>query len=178
MKKILILIKEFKSVLWFIGKFFSLYVVLNIMYGIYIESQGNKPDVVTAWVGNQVSSILNWSDLETSTKPLTDAPKIALLTGEKVSLNLYEGCNGMNVMILFIVFLISFSGNNKALYWFIPVGFLIIHIFNLLRIIGLYFVAEQLPDYLYFTHKYLFTGFIFLAVFLLWIVWIKKFHKS
>jgi len=44
MKELIELIKEYKSILWFVGKFFILYVVLNLLYAFYIESYGNQPE--------------------------------------------------------------------------------------------------------------------------------------
>jgi len=172
------LVKEFKPALLFLAKFLGMYVILSIFYGIYVESFGTNPDSVTIWVSEQTSGILQWFNLDTSIYPRENVPKVALLLGERTVLNLYEGCNGLNVFVTFISFLFAFSGFVKPMLWFVPLGLFIIHLSNLGRIILLFFVAEHLPDYMYFTHKYLFTAAIYVAVFVLWVIWIKKYTTS
>jgi exosortase/archaeosortase family protein len=61
--------------------------------------------------------------------------------------------------------------------WFVPLGLAVIHVANLGRIVLLFLVSLYEPEYLYFTHKYLFTAFIYLFVFLLWILWVMKIAK-
>jgi exosortase/archaeosortase family protein len=62
---------------------------------------------------------------------------------------------------------------NKKLAWFAPLGVIIIHVVNLGRIIGLFFVVIYLPKALYFSHKYLFTTIIYAVVFVLWLIWLR-----
>ncbi len=169
------LVKEFKPALIFLLKFLGMYIILSIFYGIYVESFGTNPDTVTVWVSEQTSDILQWFSLDTSIYPRENIPKVALLLGERTVLNLYEGCNGLNVLVIFISFLFAFSGFVKPLLWFIPLGLFIVHLSNLGRIILLFFVAEHFPDYMYFTHKYLFTAAIYVVVFALWVIWVKKY---
>jgi exosortase/archaeosortase family protein len=78
-------------------------------------------------------------------------------------------------MIIFVAFLVAFGPMRKALLWFIPVGLLIIHGINLARIALLFWVSLYMPDFMYFTHKYLFTAILYVVVFLLWIGWVKRF---
>jgi exosortase/archaeosortase family protein len=61
------------------------------------------------------------------------------------------------------------------MFWFVPTGLLIIHVVNLARIGLLFFVAEYQPDFMYFTHKYFFTAILYIIIFLLWMIWVKRF---
>ena len=172
------MIKEFKPALLFLVKFLGVYFIGNIVYGLYIESFGNSADPMTAWVSNQTATILNWMGLHTETLVDDFAPKIRLLLDEHSVLSIYEGCNGLNVMIIFVGFLAAYAGNIKRLFWFVPFGLLVIHLMNLTRIVLLFFVAEYYEDYLYFTHKYLFTGVIYVAILILWYWWIVSLSKT
>jgi exosortase/archaeosortase family protein len=78
-------------------------------------------------------------------------------------------------MIMFVGFILSFGPLTKTILWFLPAGLLIIHIANLLRIMFLFFVAIYMKEYLYFTHKYLFTAMLYVIVFGLWVWWVKKY---
>ena len=78
-------------------------------------------------------------------------------------------------MIIFVAFLVAFGPMGKRLWIFALVGILIIHLMNLARISLLFWVVLYLPGFVYFMHKYLFTAVLFIIVFALWIVWVKKF---
>ena len=171
------MLKEFRPSFLFLGKFLAIYFVFNIIYGLYVESFGNRADDITWWVSNQTVSILHSLGFDAGTRPLESDPKVVLLNGSDVVVNMFEGCNGINIMILFMAFIVAFPGKIKVMLWFIPVGFLIIHLANLGRIVLLYWIAGAKPDYMYFTHKYLFTASIYGAIFILWVVWVAKFSN-
>jgi exosortase family protein XrtF len=172
------MIKEFKPALLFLVKFLGVYFVGNIVYGLYIEGFGNVADPMTVWVSNQTVTILNLLGLNSETLVDDLAPKIRLLLDDHSVLSIYEGCNGLNVMIIFVAFLAAYSGNMKRLLWFVPFGLLMIHLMNLTRIVLLFFVAEYYEGYLYFTHKYLFTAVIYVGILILWYWWITKLSKT
>lgn len=166
--------QDFKPSILFLAKFIGLYLVLNILYGFYLDASKGEADLVTRWVTGQTAEILSWYNEEISTGPKEDLKSIYIFKGEHAVLSVYEGCNGLNVMIIFISFLIAYGNISKRMLWFIPTGLLLIHLFNLLRIILLFHVTLSMPDFLYFSHKYLFTAFIYIAVFLSWALWIFK----
>lgn len=84
-------------------------------------------------------------------------------------------CNGLELFALFSGFIILFPGKliHKLIY--IPIGLLIIHLLNIIRLVGLALVVVYSPDSLAFNHKYTFTIMVYGVIFLLWVVWIKKF---
>ncbi len=173
-QKILGAIKEFKPALLFVGRFLAFYFVGNILYGFYVESFGNQPDNVTIWVAEQSTFLLAKLGLAVTSIPLETLPKISLLLNSDVVINVYEGCNGINVIITFLSFLFAYAPLERRLLWFIPVGVLTLHLSNLIRITGLFFVARDFPNYLYFIHKYLFTGVIYVVVIVMWYLWVSK----
>jgi len=172
------MIKEFKPALLFLVKFLGVYFVGNIVYGLYIESFGNLADPMTWWVSEQ--TVLFLKAVGVNSEILADdfAPKVRLLLDGHSVVSVYEGCNGLNVMIIFVAFLAAYSGNIKRLLWFIPFGLLVIHLMNLSRIVLLFIVAEYYEGYLYFTHKYLFTGAIYVVILILWYWWIVSLSKT
>ena len=166
-------IREFRPALLFLARFLAVYVVGNVLYGIYIESFGDQPDAVTRVVTEQTSALLRAVGEDTITGDMAGRPIVMLMTGSVGTvLNVYEGCNGLNVMIVFVAFLAAFGGPPKRMMWFLPLGLLIIHGFNLLRIGLLYYVATDFERYFYFFHKYLFTAILYAVVFGLWVLWV------
>jgi exosortase family protein XrtF len=168
-------VKEFRPTIFFLLKFVGLYLVGNLVYGAYITSYHPRPDPVTHAVSIQTSGVLQ--AMGWSVTAADDPYKATTLLAyhEQDILAVYEGCNGINIMIIFVAFLLAFGPYKRALLWFVPLGLVIIHGMNLARIAGLFFVSRFLPGLNYFTHKYLFTAFLYVVIFVLWLYWIRKF---
>lgn len=170
-------VKEFKPTILFLLKFLGIYIVGNLLYGWYVNASLPQPDSATYWVSVQSAWLINVFGQNAKAIEYPSESMMYLQLRESSILTVYEGCNGLNVAIVFLAFLFAFGPYTKTMVWFIPLGLFIIHMANLLRIVGLFFVSLFRPDYLYITHKYLFTAFIYLFVFLLWIWWVMKLAK-
>lgn len=166
--------KEFKPAIRFLFVFLAIYFVGNIVYGLYIESFGERADKITLWVGKQSVGFISLFDAEVTSAPGVDRPTMQLQKGSDTIVNFYEGCNGVNVMIVFVAFIFAFKSSVKAMAWFIPLGLVVIHFFNLVRIGLLFSSAQHNPQLFYYFHKYIFTAFIYAIVFLLWWIWVMK----
>jgi len=171
------LLKEFKPALTFLGTFLALYFIGNIVYGLFIESYGQRPDAITRTVTAQTSAVLDILGYHTSMDDHPAAPKIALREAGEVVINVYEGCNGINVIIVFVAFLFAYGGQVRTLAVFLPVGVLIIHIFNLLRVGLLFHLALNNSSQFYYYHKYFFTATLYAVVFGLWALWVIRYHE-
>lgn len=172
------LLKEFKPALIFLGKFLAIYFVGNILYGFYIESYENGPDPVTRVITAQTSGLLEIMGYDTGYEDVAGAGKVALEESGQVVLNVFEGCNGINVMIVFVAFLFAFGGPAKSMALFLPLGLIIIHLFNLLRITLLFLLAFNDSSRFYYYHKYFFTGTLYAVVFGLWALWVILFNEK
>jgi exosortase family protein XrtF len=86
-----------------------------------------------------------------------------------------EGCNGLSVMILFVAFILGFSGSWKQKVWFIPAGVLAIHFFNIARVAILCWAVYSYGETGYPVYKEMFTASIYVLVLVFWYVWVQKF---
>lgn len=170
------MLREFKPALFFLGKFLGIYIIGNVLYGFYIDAYQPKADPVTWWVTEQTSAGMQVVGEETTYQQNPYKPSIALMQEGDTIINIFEGCNGLNVMIVFIAFVIAFGGGGKHIWWFIPAGLVIIHLANLFRVGLLYFVARHYEQYFYYVHKYIFTAVLYLVIFILWAIWVMKFN--
>ncbi|GAB3337798.1 exosortase family protein XrtF [Marivirga atlantica] len=168
------LFADFKPSILFLGKFLGLYIILNVLYGFYLDAYSEKADWMTQFVTEQTADVLSLYNENITTGPKEDLKSVYIFKDERAVLSVYEGCNGLNVMIIFIAFVFAYSRPSMKMLWFVPVGLIVVHLFNLLRIDLLYHVTLSLPKLLYFSHKFLFTAFIYIAVFGLWALWIFK----
>jgi exosortase family protein XrtF len=167
-------IKEFKPTIFFLARFVGLYLIGNVIYGLYVTHYHPKPDPATHWVTVQTSLLLTAAGRPTTIVDGFQSPITQICLGDRPVLDVYEGCNGINIMIIFAAFIFAFGPVSKTILWFIPLGLSLIHLTNLLRIALLFLVAEYWPQYMYFIHKYVFTGVLYLVIFVLWIWWVNK----
>ncbi len=172
------LYQDFKPSILFLAKFIGLYIVLNIAYGFYLDASKGEADIMTQWVTAQTAAVIDTYEDDISTGPKGDLKSVFIFKAKDAVLSVYEGCNGLNVMVIFVSFLIAYGKVGKKMLWFMPLGLLVIHLFNLLRIVLLFHVTLSMPDILYFSHKYLFTAFIYIAVFGMWALWIFKVNEK
>ncbi len=130
-------------------------------------------------VANHAAALLHIMGLEAAVLPSTILPNASLMLDGNVVVNVYEGCNAINVSILFIAFLFAYKGSFTRTLMFSIIGLISIYLFNLLRVSGLFLVALYFPDHLYLMHKFVFTGVMYAFVFGLWFIWVTKLnHKD
>lgn len=172
------MIKDFKPTLMFLGKFLLIYFGGNILYGLFVESYDQRPDPVTRQVAVQSSWILNGVGYDVDVTDHPSEPKVRMRNDRKTALNVFEGCNGLNVMIVFVAFLFAFGGPLKPLAVFLPAGIVIIHLVNLARINLLFYLSLNYPAEFYYYHKYFFTATLYLIVFALWVFWVLRYNDN
>jgi exosortase family protein XrtF len=170
-------LKEFKPTILFLTKFLGIYLIGNFLYGLYITSYEPKPDPVTHVVTVPTAGIINACGYPVETRDRAAKPTTDIVYLGSNILSVYEGCNGINTMIIFLAFLFAFGPISKPLWWFAPLGVLIIHLMNLGRISLLFFVTEYMPRAMYFTHKYFFTAILYVVIFVLWVWWVRRYAK-
>lgn len=164
-------IHEFKPTILFLVKFIGIYLVGNFVYGLFVESFSPEPDPATRWVSEQTGFVLTTCGWPVDVYDHHRKASSLLRYEDREVLSVYEGCNGINTMIIFAAFLVAFGPVNRRMLWFLPLGVLLIHLANLGRISLLFLVSTYRPDYMYFVHKYFFTAVLYAVIFLLWVVW-------
>lgn len=175
MKKYFIIYKPF---LVFLGTFFLVYIVLTILYQAYLASFGLcQIDSITTMVARNTEQILQLFDADA--KVIENKPDlfIRLMYQQKYVARIIEGCNAMSVIILFVAFIVAFSGKLKPTLLYVFGGSIFIYILNVLRIALLCVLLYRFPEQEHFLHGVLFPLFIYSVVFILWVIWVNKFSK-
>lgn len=105
---------------------------------------------------------------------------IKLIVGDNYTARVIEGCNSVSIIILFLAFIIAFSGKLKATFLYGLIGSLLIYVINILRIILLSLLLYKYPQYQESLHLLVFPAIIYGFVFFLWIIWVRYFsnHKK
>ncbi|MFM9840748.1 MAG: exosortase family protein XrtF [Cyclobacteriaceae bacterium] len=171
--------RENLPALKFLGIFLGVYLAGNLLYGFYIELNYPLADHATIWVSHQSSVLMNLLFGTQTTSVMSPVSPVSLiLENGKVILRIYEGCNGLNVMIVFVAFILAFSGPSKRGGIFILIGLVAIHLANLFRITLLFWVAKHYESYFYYVHKYVFTAALYVIVLGLWWIWVYRIMKA
>lgn len=164
-------LRENKKVIFFLLRFLLVFAGFSLLYGWWINSFGEKADPFSWWIGNQLVYLFGAENL--SLEMIPGEPSIGVNYLGSSAVRLFEGCNGIAVFILFFAFVFAFKGRWSDLLWFVPVGLVVIHIFNLLRLALLIHLSHNNSTLFHFLHKYLFTLIIYAAVFGLWVFWVR-----
>ena len=134
-----------------------------------------EADAITSAVANQTVSVLSWFDSQSYTVPHLHEPSVKIFYKSKYIARIIEGCNAVSVIILFIAFVVAFSGKIKNTLLFIIFGSVLIYILNIFRITILCMAMYSFPEYQDFLHGVFFPLFIYGVVFILWIIWVNKY---
>jgi exosortase family protein XrtF len=171
-------IKKNTRAIQFLLVFIGLYFGLNTAYGFFIQYYYPGSDPFTRLIASQVVWLLSFFDPSIAAYPSQFSESIAVANDRENMIYVFEGCNGLNVLIVYLSFLLAFAGPRKLLIRFIVVGMIGIHLLNIGRVCLLYGVVFYFPDQVYFFHKYLFTGILYIFVFLLWYLWVRKVRNA
>lgn len=168
---------EYKPFLLFLAKFFVTYLVLIFLYQYYLSDfeKTKQVDGVTQIVANHSGKLLSFFDSDTFLISNPNEASVKVYVHDQWVARIIEGCNALSVIILFVSFVIAFTGNLKKTLLFILIGSVIIYIFNIFRIALLCWAIYYFPEYEHILHGVLFPLVIYGVVFALWIIWINKF---
>ena len=169
--------KKNRTLIIFLLKFFVTYFVLFGIYSLYLHKTQQKVDIfscspITKEVAHHVEKVSNLMGYEASVEQHADELSMKfILNGEYIA-RIIEGCNSISVIILFLAFIIAFSGPFKATILFGIFGSVLIYIVNILRIIALSVLYHRFPEYQEVLHDLLFPAIIYGLVFVLWVTWV------
>ena len=169
---------QFKPFLIFISTFFGAYILLTVLYKLYLNSfEANDVDGITNIVGHNVNQLMNLFNCDIRVLKSISNPYFEVWYNKKYILKIVEGCNAVSVIILFVSFVIAFSGKIKTTLLFIFCGIVFIYILNIIRIALLTVLLFHFPEEEHVLHGVVFPLIIYGAVFLLWVIWVNKFSK-
>lgn len=154
------------------------YLVLIFLYQGYLNQFDKaqfEPDGFTTLVAQNTQSILRFFDYDVIITPHESEPSYRMFINNISLVRIVEGCNAISVMILFISFIVAFSGKWLNTILFVSLGILLIHILNVARIATLILGLLYYPEYEHLMHDILFPLIIYGVVFVLWALWINKF---
>lgn len=171
---------------YFFYKSFALLIIWKLIYVSFLLPLRILDKPLTKIVANSAVEVIN--EIEDSNKYSSKLIKAHVLRdNEGVWVNqaaiyykqdkilaIEDHCNGLEIFILYMGFIICLPATFKRKAIFISLGLLMIFLVNVLRCVGLFYIIQNYPQYTTFSHHYLFTFFVYAFVIWLWLMFSKK----
>ena len=77
-----------------------------------------------------------------------------------------------------MLLIIIYPGIWKRKLWFIPLGMIIIHFTNILRIVLLSVVSINKPEWWHLAHDTALRGLFYVVILILWIIWVERINRK
>jgi exosortase/archaeosortase family protein len=101
-------------------------------------------------------------------------PVMTIRSGDTVLLNIADACNGLELLALYVGLILCLPASPKRKLIYIFGGIAGIEVLNVLRCVGLVLVYLHEPEYLDFSHHYLFTLVVYAFIFWLWYLYSRN----
>lgn len=145
-----------------------LLIVWELLYTFVLMPIGFPDDQLTELVQYGGMEVLKWFYTDVS----ADGNTIILDGVDAV--DIARQCNGLELIVLYLGFLLCVPTNFKRLLAYSVVGAIVIYILNIFRTAALAAMFEQSHEMADFAHHYLFKIIIYAVVFLGWVLYLKK----
>ncbi len=107
---------------------------------------------------------------------MMDETSMRFFTGN--SIRIVWGCTAIKQSFIWLIIMLFARGPWKHKVWFIPLGWLVAYLFNILRIFLIALAMEHHPEWFELLHTYIFKYLFYGILFLLWVWWAEKFVPS
>lgn len=171
-----------KTIWFFLLRFFGTYSFLFLVYLLFLNTTEKKApnfvcDPVTTHVATQSGNLLRWLGENVTTVQHAEELCVKMVADEVYVLGIIEGCNSVNILILFVAFIIAFKGTLKRTVLFSVFGVITVYLVNIVRVSILTYGVTHFPEYSDFLHHLLFPAIIYGYIFLLWFIWVQYFSN-
>lgn len=97
------------------------------------------------------------------------------IRNEKFGVNIRNGCNGVETMIIFLAAVFAFPAPWKARFLGLGLGVVAIQAVNLVRVVALFLTGVYLPNLFDSSHTVIWQTIVILFGVLLWIFWANRY---
>ena len=151
------------------------YLIWLLGYNILIKEYTSWDYYLNYNIADLTVTFFHWVNVEAAMEIDSDHVIVSFPLSNYRGVWVGDNCNGFKLFSIFSIFLIAYPANWKSKLWFIPLGIIIVHLANIIRIMALVIINDTNPAYLDFNHDYTFTIFVYSIIFGLWYWWLKKF---
>jgi len=97
-----------------------------------------------------------------------------VIQGPHFAVNIRNGCNGVEAMLIFISAVLAFPASWRSRFAGLTLGILAIQAVNLVRVVSLYLTGAYLPRFFDASHTVIWQSVVILCGVLLWVFWANR----
>lgn len=170
----------------FILRALAILVVWKLLYLVFLLPNRvlDKPlsysvAMGTVWVLNSYTHTHDYVNRSETGNIPTDngfasAPLENIYFHARNVVSIEDGCNGLELLVLYIGFIVCMPATTKRKLIFSIGGAMLIYIVNVIRCAGVAYIILYYPRYADFAHHYVFTFIVYSLIIALWLVFSKK----
>ena len=170
----------------FLGKALLFFICWELIYGVFLFDSNAINNVLTKHVGEFSAKVLNhftsmsgfFAKEEGYSEILGGETLVykssAIYHNSHKVLNVADACNGLELMVLYIGFIVCMPSKVMRKILYIILGVILLDSVNILRCAGLIYLREYTHVYFQFAHHYLFKIIVYSVTFLIWLFYSRK----
>lgn len=175
----------------FLKKAMGLFIGWKLLYILVLSPLGEPDGWLVRKLGEATVWFLNVSSIgeeryhvrhmmveKSGGRPGGDACAQVYSSGLRADIGIFTPCNGLELMVLAVGFIICFNGGSKRKALYVLLSITAIFMVNVLRCSLLVMINTEHPTYFEFAHKYLFNLVSYAIVFLIWMHYVNNLLQS
>lgn len=165
----------------FVIKALLLIIIWKLSYHLYLQPHRTIDQPLTAITTATTVGVLNlfYKNQELSWIDAKDNLSAAYINLDgRRSLGIGDGCNGLELFVLYAGFIFCMPTNFKRAAIFIIAGIVGIFILNILRCCGMFWFSLHKKEWFDFAHHYAFKIIVYAAIFGAWVWYSRKINHN
>ncbi len=175
-----------KPVRYFLSMALAMAVAWKLIYLIFLLNTRildgpltNHVGVASAYLLNHISGMHDFSAFNNVDTTIMEGQiqivQVCKIVHEnKKVLHIADGCNGLELMVLYSGFILCFPSSKKRKLFYLLFGVTIIDCCNILRCSLLGIIKEFYHPYFYISHHFIFKAVVYTVIVMLWVYFTKK----
>lgn len=98
-----------------------------------------------------------------------------ILSSHRFAVAIYNGCNGLEAILIFACGVLAFPARWHRKLLGLVLGFVGIQLFNVVRIVALYYTGVFKPEWFSTAHVLVWQSLVILFAVSLWVLWVQRY---
>ena len=164
-------------VLLMLSHFFWKFTVLGDETETIVTFFGMNISAPFNFMADHVARVTAWL-LETMGYAISLSADNVVRHDNNVAVHVVWACTGLKQAYIFVCIIAFYRGTLKNKLWFIPLGLLVVYLFNIFRIVVITALIKENPEWFYILHEHVFKYLFYVIIFGMWILWEEVVSKK
>lgn len=153
------------------GRFVGIYALVLSLSFLVLALRPVNDQIVnpyTTLVAHEARLVLNlFGERATVSKQVLSSPRF--------SVAIFNGCNGLEAILIFVSGVVAFPAPWHRKVAGIVLGFLAIQVFNVVRVVSLFYVGIFRPQWFSVSHIFVWQSLVIVFSVVLWLGWVRTY---